>query len=161
MRLHRQCLLHSVCILTQAPACCIACKPFCGAESMTLCVMQVRGGTTHSQHELQGTATGPVWLISSTTTGTGKCARAPGCPCCVVVLLSPQDLQATWCGHAGCGANMCACCAVLCRVNGMDVLAVKQACQFAREHAAKHGPVIIEADTYRWEGWCRKGTTAF
>ena len=28
------------------------------------------------------------------------------------------------------------------QVDGMDVLAVKQACKFAREHALKNGPIV-------------------
>ncbi len=38
------------------------------------------------------------------------------------------------------------------RVDGMDVLAMYEAISEAKEHAQKHGPILVEALTYRLEG---------
>jgi pyruvate dehydrogenase E1 component alpha subunit len=38
------------------------------------------------------------------------------------------------------------------QVDGMNVLAVREACAFAMEHARTEGPVMMEMDTYRYHG---------
>ncbi|XP_061197225.1 pyruvate dehydrogenase E1 component subunit alpha, mitochondrial-like isoform X2 [Saccostrea echinata] len=38
------------------------------------------------------------------------------------------------------------------RVDGMDVLAVREATKFARDYALHNGPILIEAATYRYHG---------
>uniref|UniRef100_A0A0B6ZA53 Pyruvate dehydrogenase E1 component subunit alpha n=1 Tax=Arion vulgaris TaxID=1028688 RepID=A0A0B6ZA53_9EUPU len=37
-------------------------------------------------------------------------------------------------------------------VDGMDILAVKEATRFARDYVLKHGPILIETETYRYHG---------
>jgi pyruvate dehydrogenase E1 component alpha subunit len=38
------------------------------------------------------------------------------------------------------------------RVDGMDILGVKEATRFAREYALKNGPIVLEMATYRYSG---------
>jgi pyruvate dehydrogenase E1 component alpha subunit len=38
------------------------------------------------------------------------------------------------------------------RVDGMDVLAVREATRYARQHALAHGPILLEMQTYRYVG---------
>ncbi|RVW47175.1 Pyruvate dehydrogenase E1 component subunit alpha, mitochondrial [Vitis vinifera] len=41
------------------------------------------------------------------------------------------------------------------QVDGMDALAVKQACRFAKEHALKNGPIVLQKMGFgtKWVGW--------
>ena len=43
-------------------------------------------------------------------------------------------------------------CIVCCQVDGMDVLAVKEATKFAKDYVLKNGPIVIDAATYRYHG---------
>lgn len=38
------------------------------------------------------------------------------------------------------------------RVDGMDVLGVKEATRFSREYALANGPIVLEMVTYRYSG---------
>jgi pyruvate dehydrogenase E1 component alpha subunit len=38
------------------------------------------------------------------------------------------------------------------KVNGMDVLAVREACRFAKNYSLEHGPLVLEMVTYRYGG---------
>lgn len=38
------------------------------------------------------------------------------------------------------------------RVDGMDILAVREATKFAKEHAVNKGPIVMELVTYRYHG---------
>lgn len=38
------------------------------------------------------------------------------------------------------------------KVDGMNILAVREACRFARQYALENGPIVLEMDTYRYQG---------
>merc|ERR1719327_746298 len=38
------------------------------------------------------------------------------------------------------------------KVDGMNVLAVREATKFVRAYAVEHGPIVVEMDTYRYHG---------
>jgi pyruvate dehydrogenase E1 component alpha subunit len=38
------------------------------------------------------------------------------------------------------------------KVDGMNVLSVREATRFAKAHALEHGPIVMEMDTYRYHG---------
>ena len=39
------------------------------------------------------------------------------------------------------------------RVDGMNVLSVREAVRFAKQHALETGPIVLELDTYRYHGY--------
>jgi pyruvate dehydrogenase E1 component alpha subunit len=38
------------------------------------------------------------------------------------------------------------------QVDGMDILAVREATRFAKEYSLKNGPLVIDCATYRYHG---------
>ena len=39
------------------------------------------------------------------------------------------------------------------KVDGMNVLSVREAVRFAKAHALEEGPIVLELDTYRYHGY--------
>lgn len=82
-----------------------------------------------------------VWLVENNQYGMGtSVARASG----AVEIVNKA--RAYCCGPDGRGMKEGP------RLDGMDVLAMYEGIQEAADHARKHGPVLVEALTYRLEG---------